>query len=117
MTSSISRALGSSSQMYDRRDAGFFAHHGIWALGVRLFRNLTFASKGLLVSTAFVLPVLCLLAWFLVSQSKQEKAARMEATRQHVEIALRAVELARSKEVNLPYGGTGRRTISRRSQS
>ena len=27
-------------------DAGFFAHHGVWAPGVRLFRTLRFASKA-----------------------------------------------------------------------
>ena len=41
---------------------GFFRHHGIWALGVRLFRTLQFRSKALIVSVTFVLPILVLAA-------------------------------------------------------
>jgi methyl-accepting chemotaxis protein len=38
---------------------GFFAHHGIWAPGVRLFRSLRFAAKALIISLAFVVPLVC----------------------------------------------------------
>jgi len=41
---------------------GFFRHHGILALGVRLFRTLQFRSKALIVSLTFVLPILVLAA-------------------------------------------------------
>ena len=37
---------------------GFFAHHGIWAPGVRLFRGVNFAAKALIISLSFMLPML-----------------------------------------------------------
>lgn len=40
----------------------FFQYHGIWAIGVRLFRNLRFRSKAACISLAFGLP-LAVLAW------------------------------------------------------
>ncbi len=40
----------------------FFQYHGIWAVGVRLFRNLRFRSKAAWISAAFGLP-LVVLAW------------------------------------------------------
>ena len=52
-------------------DAGFFAHHGVWAPGVRLFRTLRFASKAAIISLAFVLPLLGLLGWQLKVQADQ----------------------------------------------
>jgi len=39
---------------------GYFRHHGVWALGVRLFRTLQFNVKSGIVSTMFLLPVLLL---------------------------------------------------------
>ncbi|MFZ5550411.1 MAG: hypothetical protein ACOZJX_17075 [Pseudomonadota bacterium] len=43
----------------------FFAYHGLWAPGVRLFRRLGFRAKALIVSGCFVLPLLVLgSAWF-----------------------------------------------------
>ncbi len=44
---------------------GFFAHHGFWAPGVRLFRRLTFATKALLISFMFLLPLATLSAVYL----------------------------------------------------
>ena len=44
------------------RDAGFFAYHGAWAPGVRLFRKLSFSVKALFISAAFAVP-LAVLAW------------------------------------------------------
>jgi methyl-accepting chemotaxis protein len=38
----------------------FFAHHGLWALGVRLFRRLGFRAKALIVSACFMAPMLVL---------------------------------------------------------
>jgi len=49
---------------------GFFAHHGLWAPGVRLFRNLKFAAKAGLISLAFVVPLAVLtIAYVRNSQS------------------------------------------------
>jgi len=36
---------------------GFFAHHGLWAPGVRGFRRLRFRARAALISLAFVLPL------------------------------------------------------------
>ena len=45
--------------------SGFFSHHGPWAPGVRLFRQLGFRSKALIVSTCFVVPLAVVSAsWF-----------------------------------------------------
>jgi methyl-accepting chemotaxis protein len=35
----------------------FFKHHGIWAPGTRLFRAISFRSKALVISTAFLIPI------------------------------------------------------------
>ena len=43
----------------------FFAHHGIWAPGVRLFRKVDFTSKALFVSLAFMVPITVLLVAYL----------------------------------------------------
>jgi len=66
---------------------GFFAHHGIWAPGVRLFRRLRFAPKAVLISLALVVPLLALLAWQLKGQADEMLQARIDSTREHVEIA------------------------------
>ena len=39
------------------RDEGFFAHHGIWAPGVRLFRRLRFGAKAVIAGTFTVGPL------------------------------------------------------------
>jgi methyl-accepting chemotaxis protein len=82
------------------RHGGFFAYHGAWAPGVRLFRNLNFAAKALIISLAFMVPMVGLLGWFLTSQADEAMQARMDATRQHVEVALGAVEAAQAKEAS-----------------
>ena len=69
------------------RDAGFFAHHGFWAPGIRLFRNLQFGVKALLISATFVLPVVALLTWLIHDEAAAQLAERQNAVRQHVEIA------------------------------
>jgi methyl-accepting chemotaxis protein len=66
---------------------GYFSHHGFWAPGVRLFRNLNFAAKAIVLSLAFIIPLSSLIGWLLLDQYRSEISAREEATRQHVEIA------------------------------
>ena len=66
---------------------GFFDHHGIWAPGVRLFRRLPFAAKTMIMAAVFSLPLLGLLAWQMSELSDQALRSRLDATRQHVEIA------------------------------
>ena len=78
--------------------AGFFAHHGIWAPGVRLFRRLGFTAKAILISLAFLIPLLILVGWLLKTQADNALLARMDATRQHVEVARGVLEWAQSQE-------------------
>lgn len=82
--SSVVLPIGSTRPM---PSTGFFAHHGIWAPGVRLFRALRFSAKALIISLAFVLPLLSLIGWQLQHQAAQARQARQDATRQHVEVA------------------------------
>ncbi len=39
---------------------GYFTHHGFWSPGVRLFRSLHFKSKALIISSAFLVPIVLL---------------------------------------------------------
>ena len=78
---------------------GFFAHHGLWAPGVRWFRQLRFVSKAMTVGLALVLPLVALIAWQLHTAAEEARAARMDATRQHVEVALGALQWAHAQEV------------------
>ena len=69
------------------RSNGFFAHHGVWAPGVRLFRRLGFTAKAVIISLAFMLPMLGLLGWTLRNQAEQSLQARRDALRQQVQVA------------------------------
>jgi methyl-accepting chemotaxis protein len=77
----------------------FFKYHGFWAPGVRLFRALHFSTKAMVISLALVLPTLCLLVWQLMAEADLQQQARMNATRQHVEIAHGALTWAHAQEV------------------
>ena len=78
--------------------SGFFTHHGLWAPGVRLFRQLRFGSKALLISLTFMLPMLGLLGWLVVSDDDALLQARRDATRQHVEVAHGVLQWAHGLE-------------------
>ena len=82
----------------DRSDGGFFVYHGVWAPGVRLFRRLRFAAKASIISLAFVLPIVALLAWLLTAQAQEAMQARMDSTRQLVEVARGVVAAAQAEE-------------------
>ncbi|MES2088959.1 MAG: cache domain-containing protein, partial [Pseudomonadota bacterium] len=79
-------------------DSRFFAHHGFWAPGVRLFRSLRFASKALIISLAFSVPLMGLMGWQIHTQYDQAVQTRMDATRQHVEIAHGLLAWAQAQE-------------------
>jgi len=66
---------------------GFFAHHGIWAPGVRLFRSMRFSAKAATISLAFMLPMLGLLGWLLQAQAEQAQTARRDALLLQVDTA------------------------------
>jgi methyl-accepting chemotaxis protein len=92
----ISGAPPTPEQRPPRR--GFFAHHGIWAPGVRLFRELRFTSKALIISLAFMLPMLGLLGWTLESEADLALQARLNTTRQHVEVVHGLLAWAQAQE-------------------
>jgi len=90
------RATGSASSA---SDVGYFAYHGLWAPGVRLFRKLRFTSKVVIISLVFMLPTLAMVAWLLFSNAEQARQTRMDATRQHVEIAHDVLVWAQAQEL------------------
>jgi methyl-accepting chemotaxis protein len=51
------------------RGNSFFAYHGIWAPGVRAFRNLGFQWKALIITLAFSVPIAVLGALFLLNKN------------------------------------------------
>ena len=81
-------------------DDGFFSHHGLWSPGVRLFRRLQFISKALIISLAFLVPTFALIGWQLDGHYAQATRDRMDATRQHVEIAHGMIAWAHAKEAD-----------------
>jgi methyl-accepting chemotaxis protein len=54
---------------------------------VRLFRQLRFTAKALILSAAFGAPLLGLMTWLIVGQHDQALAARKASAREHVQIA------------------------------
>src|SRR5574343_1559026 len=78
--------------------AGFFQYHGVWAFGVRLFRNLQFGSKAALISIAFMVPMIGLMVWLLMDGSEASRQERMDGTRQHVEVAYSVLQWAHEQE-------------------
>lgn len=85
-------------QTSNRQADGFFAHHGLWAPGVRLFRNLGFGAKIGLISVVILVPVLALLNWLVQVGYDAALEARKTALRQHVEIVLGIIKAAQAQE-------------------
>jgi len=56
----------------------FFAHHGVWAPGVRLFRLVNFTTKAALVSFAFLVPLVLLLFAYLQTVQQSLEFTRTE---------------------------------------
>ena len=65
---------------------------------MRLFRQLRFPSKALLISACFALPLLGLLAWQLMTSAADAREAREDALRQHVEAAHGVLQWAHGLE-------------------
>ena len=91
-------ALPVSPSRHEHAHGGFFSHHGLWAPGVRVFRTLGFSAKAVIISLAFLLPLLGLLGWQIKSEADSNMQSRMDATRQHVEVATGIVAWAYSLE-------------------
>jgi methyl-accepting chemotaxis protein len=60
--------------------ADFFRYHGVWAPGVRLFRNLRFRSKALLISVVLLLPAALLGTAYLRELQDQLQFTAKERT-------------------------------------
>ena len=74
--------------------------HGIWALGIAAMRSLNFKAKALIIFLVFWIPMLSLSAWLLKSQTDQAMQERMNATRQHVEVAHGVIEWAHGRQAS-----------------
>lgn len=96
--SNVPADASASTQAVDR--SGLFAHHGVWGPGIRAFRSMRFASKAILISLAFMLPMIGLIGWQLASGSNASMQAHQNATRQHVEIAHGIVAWAYAQETS-----------------
>jgi methyl-accepting chemotaxis protein len=57
-----STSHGSTASVHPHPSGGFFAIHGLWAPGVRLFRQIGFATKSGMITAAFAIP-LAVLSW------------------------------------------------------
>ena len=74
--------------------------HGIWAPGVVVMRSLNFKAKALLISLAFLVPMLSLIGWLLINQTEQAMQERKDATREHVEVAHGVIVWAHAREAS-----------------
>jgi methyl-accepting chemotaxis protein len=67
-------------------DSGFFAHHGLWAPAVRLFRRLSFGPKMLVIVAVLAVPIAVLLAELVISgRTELEFTAREREGTQHLQ--------------------------------
>lgn len=65
-----------------------------------VMRNLGFQAKAILISLVFLVPTLGLLGWMMSSQTDQAMQSRMNATRQHVEVAYGVLVWAQGREAS-----------------
>lgn len=79
-------------------DQGFFAYHGLWAPGVRAFRQMRFGTKAWVISLIMVLPMILTIAWLLVNDSRNALDARKNSIRQHIEAVYSVLEYAHNAE-------------------
>ncbi len=89
---------GASKGLAAKHHGGFFAHHGIWAPGVRLFRSLMFSTKALIISLAFIVPSGLMVLWLLIALGDEAMQAHKNASREHVEVVRGIVAWAHAKE-------------------
>ncbi len=75
-----SRALTApDARTAPRSASSFFAHHGLWAPGVRAFRRLSFSVKAGCISLAFTLPLALLGVLYVQSRMDVIHATALEA--------------------------------------
>ena len=98
--STIPYSAGDARHQHLSTDSGFFSRHGVWAPGVRVFRNFRFASKAVIISLVFMVPLLALLGWQMKINAEDALQARRDATRNHVEVAVGVVAWAHEHETS-----------------
>jgi len=72
-SSPMDNTPGSLRPAEERRLSDFFRYHGPWAPGIRLFRAIGFRAKAMVISAAFLIPIV-----FLAWQYFGDKAAAIE---------------------------------------
>ena len=72
----------------------------MWTPGIVFMRNVNFATKALVISLAFLIPMCGLAVWQLYDQSDHMLQARQDSTREHVEIAHSVLAWAYQKETS-----------------
>ncbi len=88
------------------RARGFFAHHGVWAPGVRIFRKVNFPAKALLVSLAFLVPILLLLVAYLRTVQESIDFAENERAGIHLLAAIEPWQSEVRKQRSQAMSGT-----------
>ena len=61
-----------------RSAGGLFRYHGVWSVGVRLFRNMGFAGKAVVISLVFLLVIAQLAFIFLRANNQLLKTSELE---------------------------------------
>ena len=74
--------------------------HGLWAPGIVFMRNVSFATKALVISLAFLIPMCGLSLWQLQTHAAGMLEARQDSTREHVEIAHGVLQWAYARETS-----------------
>jgi methyl-accepting chemotaxis protein len=101
---SIASVSRSSSEARPSEAVGFFNHHGAWAPGVRLFRQLRFKSKAALISAVFLIPIMAL-GWSFFND-KADAIAFSAKEKVGVEYARDAIPLLKAAQ-NLRMAAAG----------
>ncbi len=81
-------------------DDHFFAHHGFWAPGVRIFRQMRFSYKAALICVFCLLPMLCIVGWLLLDQYRYAHQQRENEVRLHAEVAYGVLQYAHAQELS-----------------
>jgi methyl-accepting chemotaxis protein len=79
---------------------GFFAHHGLWSPGVRLFRQLGFATKALIISVVFLIPLVVIGVQYFGAKSEEIAfSAKERLGVEYVQAVLPAIQLAQRQRM------------------
>ncbi|BAP87304.1 methyl-accepting chemotaxis sensory transducer [Burkholderiales bacterium GJ-E10] len=116
--SAILQFDAASAPVPRQTDDDFFRFHGVWAPGVRLFRQMHFGVKAAIISAAFVLPTIGMVAWDIEAQYADAVAARERAAALDARVAHDIRSWVRTQEAagRIPVA-SGRELLSRVPES